>query len=193
MNTKAFAYTLILTAAGFAGFLSPALRAAVPETTGEIPQICAQRPCEYNLNLLAKNEEAFAAYKKQAENGDSHAMVCLGVMYETGDGVPKNELEALGWYTKAAQKNDPDGLYRLGYFCQNGLAGLKKDHKNAVACYKKSAELGSKYGQGMYALYLWDGLVVKQDREAAVYWMKKSAANGSDHAKNMLKKWGVTP
>ncbi|MCR4783853.1 MAG: sel1 repeat family protein [bacterium] len=189
MNTKIFAYTLILTFISWAGLVSPALQAAEPETDNSLSQL----RCAYEQNSLLSYDSATEACIKAAERGDAKAQDELGYRYETGTGVPKNELEALGWYLKASKQNYGNSTYRIGYFYEHGMAGLKKDHKYAVAFYKKSAEQGSPFGQGMYALYLYDGLVVKQDREAAVYWMKKSAANGSEHAKKILKKWGVTP
>lgn len=189
MNTKIFVYTLILAVVSCMGIISSSLQAAEPDTADSSSQI----HCRYELNSLLSYDSATEACIKAAERGDAKAQEELGYRYETGTGVKKNELEALRWYLKASKQNRGDATYRIGYFYEHGMAGLQKDPKYAVAFYKKAAEQGSAMGQGMYALYLYDGLVVKQDRQAAVYWMKKSAANGSEHAKTVLKKWGVTP
>jgi len=37
----------------------------------------------------------------------------LGVMYEFGEGVPKNNAEAIKWFRKAAEQGDGDAKKRL--------------------------------------------------------------------------------
>jgi hypothetical protein len=39
-----------------------------------------------------------------AEEGDAESQFRLGVMYETGQGVPQDYAEAVRWYRKAAQQ-----------------------------------------------------------------------------------------
>jgi TPR repeat protein len=46
---------------------------------------------------------AFKEYRQLAEQGDARAQLNLGLMYQTGKGVPKNDREALKWYFKATE------------------------------------------------------------------------------------------
>jgi TPR repeat protein len=40
----------------------------------------------------------------KAEAGDAVAQFNLGVLYDTGDGIPQNRNEAAKWYSKAAEQ-----------------------------------------------------------------------------------------
>ena len=45
-------------------------------------------------------------YRKAAEQGNVIAQYNLGVCYQYGNGVPKNQAEAINWYKKAAKQGD---------------------------------------------------------------------------------------
>lgn len=45
-------------------------------------------------------------YRKAAEQGNAIAQYNLGVCYQYGNGVPKNQAEAINWYKKAAKQGD---------------------------------------------------------------------------------------
>jgi hypothetical protein len=53
----------------------------------------------------------FAAVQKAAEQGDAKAQYTLGMMYEKGRGVPRDDLKALAWYTKAAEQGDHNAQF----------------------------------------------------------------------------------
>ena len=44
--------------------------------------------------------------EKAAELGDTDSMLCLGAMYECGEGVAKNLLKAMEWYKKALDNGE---------------------------------------------------------------------------------------
>lgn len=46
---------------------------------------------------------ALKKYIRAAERGNIQAQLNLGLMYQTGKGVPKNDGEALKWYRRAAE------------------------------------------------------------------------------------------
>jgi TPR repeat protein len=78
--------------------------------------------------------------KKAVELGDVVAMADMGVCYELGSGIGRDEIEAAKWYRKAAEHGNTKGMYGLGRCYING-AGLAKDDAEAVKWYRKSAEL----------------------------------------------------
>ena len=45
----------------------------------------------------------------------------IGLMYERGEGLPKNYIEATRWYCKAVDKDMPDPLVNLGMFYEYGF------------------------------------------------------------------------
>jgi TPR repeat protein len=59
----------------------------------------------------------------QAEQGDAKAQYNLGVIFANGKGVPKNEGEAIKWYSKAAEQGHAGGQFGLGaaYFLGLGV------------------------------------------------------------------------
>jgi TPR repeat protein len=56
-----------------------------------------------------------------------------------GQGVAKDEVEAVKWYRKAAEQNDAEAQYNLGLCYANGQ-GVAKDEAEAVKWYRKAAE-----------------------------------------------------
>ena len=42
-------------------------------------------------------------------------------MYDAGDGVSRNSAEALKWWRRAAEQDDPDGQYSLGVAYKLGI------------------------------------------------------------------------
>jgi Sel1 repeat len=84
-----------------------------------------------NSSAFSGFDEGLAAYKKGdfatalnewqplAEQGDAHAQFNLGLMYTDGQGVTKDDAQAVQWYRKAAKqgnehaKNNLSGCSRL--------------------------------------------------------------------------------
>ena len=65
---------------------------------------------------VEKKNKAKAAklFRKAAEQGHVSAQFNLGVMYETGEGVPEDKAEATKWIRKAAEQGDEDAKAWLG-------------------------------------------------------------------------------
>src|SRR5262249_22209253 len=71
---------------------------------------------------------ALPGLKKAAEAGNLLAMTRLGVMYETGHGIDKDEKQALLLYRKAAEKGEPVAMLNLGAMYEEGR-GVAKSAK----------------------------------------------------------------
>ena len=65
-------------------------------------------------------DTAFKELKPLAEQGDTDAQHSLGVMYDTGQGVPQDYKEAATWYRKAAEQGYAPAQYNLGAMYANG-------------------------------------------------------------------------
>ena len=74
----------------------------------------------------------------RAEQGDADAQCNLGVCYQYGTGVEKDEQKAVEWYKKAAEQRYANAQYSLGV-CYNNGTGVEKDEQKAVEWYKKAA------------------------------------------------------
>ena len=78
---------------------------------------------------------------KPANKGIATAQFNLGLCYENGFGVGKDEAEAVKWYRKAAEQGDAMAQYNLGCCYENG-DGISADKAEALMWYRKAAEQG---------------------------------------------------
>src|SRR5690554_4202167 len=74
---------------------------------------------------------ALKIFTKLAEQGHAYAQFNLGVMYDSGEGVPKNASQAVTWYRKAAEQGDASAQFNLGVMYANG-EGVPKDYVQAA-------------------------------------------------------------
>ncbi len=116
---------------------------------------------------------------KSAKQGFVHAQTQLGLCYEMGLGVEKDNEQAVDWLKKAAAQGDPEGQTDLGYHYIKGL-GVKKDHKEAVRLFAEAAELGHAKAQTYLGQCYEKGLGVEKDDKRAVHWYAQAAAR--EHA-----------
>ena len=102
----------------------------------------------------------------------------------TARGVPKNQVEAVKWFRKAAEQNDAAAQYNLGVCFYNG-DGVAKDQAEAVKWYRKAAEQNFAEAQYLGHLLLqWrrrgEGLV------EAYKWLLLGARQGAEDAKKNI-------
>ena len=58
--------------------------------------------------------QLFEQNKADAENGSANAQNNLGIFYRDGQGVPKDEVEAVNWFREAAEQNNASAQCNLG-------------------------------------------------------------------------------
>jgi TPR repeat protein len=87
--------------------------------------------------LRGERELVLRTARKFAEQGVADAQVMMGVLYETGLGVPKNIEEAIAWYQKAAAQEHPTAWSNLGTIYLLGLHG-QPDKEEAARCYGRA-------------------------------------------------------
>ena len=73
-------------------------------------------------------------YRKAADQGDALAQSTLGNCYLFGQGVLKDEVEAVKWLRKAADQGADYAQYYLGRCYRNGH-GVAKDEVEAYAYF----------------------------------------------------------
>lgn len=64
--------------------------------------------------------DAIRALTTQAESGDVEAQLALGVMFYSGDGVPRHLGEAAKWMQRAAEQGNAVAQSNLGVLYLNG-------------------------------------------------------------------------
>lgn len=111
-------------------------------------------------------------YEKAAEQGDAYARYILGEMALEDD----DDLQAFTFYMKAATEGCSEAQVRVGeFYCTYHYEmGIDKDDSKAAEWFEKAAEQGNGEGAYWLGLHYKDGNGIEQDREKAIYWLKKS-------------------
>ena len=108
------------------------------------------------LGLLAgcsdSPKNTFEGYKARAERGDPVAQFNLGNCYADGEGVAKDQVQAVSWYRKAAKQGNANAQFNLGV-CYHYGEGVAKDQVEAYAYYNL---VGIKYDQARKALAIFE-------------------------------------
>jgi TPR repeat protein len=129
--------------------------------------------------------QSFSELKSKAEAGDVQAQLALAKAYHLGDGVAKDEAQAVLWWEKAAEHGDVAGQTNLGIAYQLG-AGVPKNYAAAVRWYGKAADQGNAQAQSDLAVLYHLGQGVPKDDAEAVRWWKKAAEQGDVTAQGNL-------
>ena len=94
---------------------------------------------------------ALTGFQNYAEQGNATAQFNLGVMYDNGEGVPKDDAEAVRWYRLAAEQGTAAAQFNLGLMYANG-EGVPEDDAEAVRWYRLAAEQGDATAQSILGL-----------------------------------------
>ena len=143
----------------------------------------------YTDNALVEEEEyasTFDEYMAYAKKNDPDAQYNLGYMYETGDGVDQDLLQAKKWYEKAAKQNQPDAQYALAalYYYDNGV--IKQNYAEAKKWFEKAAYNGDDYAMNLLGYMYEQGHGTKQDYDEALRWYLKAADKNNVYAQRNL-------
>ncbi|MBM9519136.1 sel1 repeat family protein [Desulforhopalus vacuolatus] len=128
---------------------------------------------------------AYNIFNKLAEQGNSEAQNCLGIMYFNGQGVTQNYREAFKWYKKAAEQGVPDAQYNIGLMYLKGQ-GVTQNYVQAFKWCKKVAEQGYSDAQYDIGVMYSKGQGTTQNYTQALKWYKKAAEKGYSDAQNNL-------
>lgn len=153
----------------------------------------------YNLYVVEWENDSVAAFpylQKAAELGHPEAICDMGIEYFYGGFVEKNPEKALELLTQAAELGSANAYNNLGVIYYR-KEYKRKDRKLAVEYWRRGAELDSELigtadCQCYYGYCLKKGQGVKKDKEAAIYWLKLAAKNGSEEAKEELQKMHIS-
>ncbi|MCA3273862.1 MAG: sel1 repeat family protein [Roseomonas sp.] len=85
--------------------------------------------------------EAAAAYRRAAEQGNPVAQSKLGLMLQNGQGVARDDAQAVQWYRRAADQGLAIAQNNLGYALATGR-GVARDDAQAAQWYWRAAEQG---------------------------------------------------
>jgi uncharacterized protein len=124
----------------------------------------ARADCKAGFEALenAKYERAFRYFLLCAEDGDPIAQFNVGLMYRSGEGVPRDDAEAARWYRRAARQGHVTAQYNLGVMYAQG-EGVPQDDSEAMRWFQMAADHGDAQAQHNLGFMYENGRGVVQD------------------------------
>jgi uncharacterized protein len=116
-----------------------------------------------------------------ADQGDANSQYNLGIMYQDGQGVPRDYDEAVKWFRLAADQGYANAQYDLGIMYRDGQ-GVPRDYAEAVKWFRLAADQGDAEAQSNLGIRYAEGQGVPQDYVRAHMWFNLSAAKGNQMA-----------
>jgi len=107
------------------------------------------------------------------------------VLYERGQGVPKDRAKAAAWYRRAADQGFALAQSNLGNEYDTGR-GVSLDYAAAAAWFRRAADQGLSSAQYNLGLLYEAGRGVPKDDAEASAWLRKSADQGDPYAQFAL-------
>ena len=94
-------------------------------------------------------QTAFKLWLPLAEQGDAQAQFNLGLMYDKGQGVKQDDVEAVKWYRKAAEQGNANAQFLLGFSYILGK-GVQVNKALAKEWFSKACDNGNQDGCEYY-------------------------------------------
>ena len=146
---------------------------------------CRQTSTTQTAEQAEKIRTKVADLRARAERGEAEAQYGLGWMYSNGQGVPKDNVQALSWLRQAAAQGHAGAQFGLAWMYGNGQ-GVPKDNAQALSWLRQAAAQGHAGAQnGLGAMY-GNGEGVPRDDALAVSWFRKAAEQGEAEAQRNL-------
>ena len=124
-------------------------------------------------------------FRAANEANDPDLMYLTGLMFDRGEGVPRDYQEAFRWYVLAAGAGQPGAMNSLGLMYALGH-GVSQDHSEAMKWWTRAAEGGSIAALTNIATTYYTGLGVQQSYPEAAKWFQLAADKGDANAMNTL-------
>lgn len=147
--------------------------------------------------LLSVDKNDMTALKRAADGGNVQALNALGTILTqqaiAARPTETNRVEKLlrrsyGYFSMAAQKNDPNAFVNLGTCYLKGF-GCAQNYSLAFDCFKAAAEAGHPEAMDYVSASYEYGNGVAKDLNASLRWrMRGRAARGDKAAAEWLRK-----
>lgn len=178
-------------------FLRAAAEAGWQPALGELERYCYFRAgqllresADGGAAAASCAAEAVSCYRKAGELGHRQAAFMLGECYRHGHGAPRDDLQAMTWYRKAARlfaaKIALGDLYYFGY----GAHPVRQDHREALRWYEQAVEQHedayAMYSLGYCLLHGQGCAASPQNAREGARWLRKAATLGHVEAQYEL-------
>jgi TPR repeat protein len=116
---------------------------------------------------------------------DPEELCQKGKAYYYGTGVPKNFVEAVKFFRKAAERGHADAQNHLGV-CYTQGRGVPRDYSEAFTWYHKAAEQGDAQAEFNLGVCYEHGWGKPQDYTKSAKWYRKAAEQGDAYGQYKL-------
>ena len=145
----------------------------------------------FQEGVAAQRENDYATalkeYRPLAEQGHLGSQLKMGLYYERGYGVPKDDKEAVRWYRMAAEQGDLQARLKLGWMYESGH-GVPQNNVEAVRWYRMVAEQGIPKAQLIMGIMYENGRGVPKDYKEAARWYHIAMENGYPAAQSHISR-----
>ncbi|CAO3591885.1 unnamed protein product [Absidia cylindrospora] len=148
------------------------------------------------IYLIDRNQTEQGVYwlKQAVLMNNPRALLKLGIMHETGQGVAKDHSLATHYYKVAASQDDAVAHYVLGIHYLLGQILLEQDYQQAGKHLIRSARAGFVPSQRVIGLMYAQGLLSEQqdnqqrrkDEKSALVWFRRAASHGDVRALGLV-------
>lgn len=129
-------------------------------------------------------KKAAELYAEASDLGHVEASLNLAIIYLNEQSL-RNEEEAIKLLKFVAEKDNPTGIYLLGYAYLKGI-GVPQNKKKAVQNIRKAADKGYDEAQYLLGFLYMQGWGVPQNYNNALKFLNMSMAQGNISAINLL-------
>ena len=137
----------------------------------------------YEANNYTK---AFSCFKQAAEQGYAEAQFKYGQMYYNGEGVEKDDAEAMNWFQKAAQQECAWAQFFCGLMYAYGKS-VPRNGYEAMNWFQKAAEQGLARAQYECGARYYHERNTDKNRDKAREWLEEAAAQRYEEAIKVLQ------
>lgn len=131
------------------------------------------------LQLIEQNapQDALATMQRLANAGFVIAQYRLAKMYERGEGMPADLVQARVWTERAAAGGNRNAMHDLGAYYAQG-EGAPRDYAAARRLFQQAAELGFVDSQFNLGVLYQEGRGVEANVMEALFWFRLAASHG---------------
>lgn len=119
--------------------------------------------------------------RMRAERNDAVAQLQLGMRFQMGDGVEKDDARAVQWFRRAAEQGNAEAQHKLAE-CYGRGWGVRLDFAEMHKWDFRAAKQGDTDAQFCTGLWLITGMGVKKDPVEGVKWVRMAADKGHQMA-----------
>jgi TPR repeat protein len=179
LNGKTYVHRLL---SGASQLSSSSTTKPANATLGGLPELLNSGMEHYAKHAYL---EAHKKFLSAADLGSAEARNMLGILYDNGFGVQRNQAEAMKWFEAAARDEYPPAMFCIGVLYRDGR-GVSQDLCEAAKWIRKAADKGNDEAQFNLGVMYFRGDGVPQDTQQAGRWWRLAAEQGNANAKQNL-------